>query len=550
MRVCASLIAPFLSSPTESDSDAELRKERSADEKHEPSQWWKLPLRLCSRALCFPPFRALLLLHPQFFRWQKKATSAPRKSRSVVGRQRERSLSEVAPSVLFTIFLKRNSRGFASFYFFLFCFFFVGLDDDVLRADIASREMCNWTVSCSKTFGNKEVHAFGLTVDFSSSTPSGWRSGAGERAEKTSPLNIHTRKHFFRNAITWKNTNFRRQKRRKSVKVADLRHWSRILWISFCTTFDENLNKKNSKKTFFAIPRKSLKRFERINKSTFETRFENFQPNFGLHFQSNPATHVDSKIPISIASQSLPNWTTAKTQHEKAFFSSSKHCACVGAKRSVFKFNAKCDDDDADARLCWCGPQPMIKPLEWVEQEDEARRKKVNTKIAKKMGHVWSAYSARESTRRVACSDTGVRLHFVSLVLRLIVGWCEGAEGEKKAQRINILWPWQWTAENTLKARPTPALWTRVDFFQLVLIRFHFVWLAFTSANFHCQGDISTHMLGWFMPRQLSSYFIARFAVFVCQKVFRKQKYAKWVNRTDAVWVEVDSKKFIRYYSS
>lgn len=49
------------------------------------------------------------------------------------------------------------------------------------------------------------------------------------------------------------------------------------------------------------------------------------------------------------------------------------------------------------------------------------------------MGHVWSAYSARESTRRVACSDTGVRLHFASLVLRLIVGWCEGAEGEKKS---------------------------------------------------------------------------------------------------------------------
>lgn len=41
------------------------------------------------------------------------------RERAVPSADREREASPVAPSVLFTIFLKRNSRGFASFFFFV-----------------------------------------------------------------------------------------------------------------------------------------------------------------------------------------------------------------------------------------------------------------------------------------------------------------------------------------------------------------------------------------------------------------------------------------------
>lgn len=50
----------------------------------------------------------------------------------------------------------------------------------------------------------------------------------------------------------------------------------------------------------------------------------------------NPATPSNSKIPIRIVWQFLSYWTTAKTQHEKAF---SGLRLCVW--RSFFKFNAK-----------------------------------------------------------------------------------------------------------------------------------------------------------------------------------------------------------------
>lgn len=116
-----------------------------------------------------------------------------------------------------------------------------------------------------------------------------------------------------------------------------------------------------------------------------------------LHFQILQLTRTQ-KFPISIASQSLPNWTTAKTQHEKAFFM-PRRCAAVCECGEVFfsssMLNAMMTMTMMSAG-CVGAQRAWLSQLEWGNKKarvERGRKKRVNTKIAKKMGHVWSAYS-------------------------------------------------------------------------------------------------------------------------------------------------------------